>query len=481
MAMSQKEKIAKQNACLSCIKLCTHNLKGRCKPPKGRECNFAHRLSELQVPEEMYGAWSKAWEKGDVDICFSEDYEPNEASQERFKLQFVWERKHHWDRIPNWAWGRAVHLGLDLFVPAHVPKDFDWPKLQEAWDLSKVRGKSTAESVEEAQRVSERRKRLMNDWQEAKPKTDARKKAHKPKKAKVALPDAPQPKLPMRPRHLLQQALTGPAEPNQLALPSSSAQEAVMPNPVAQSWARYYSSSEDEEEPSMVVLDEEEEEEAPDLPPNMNMAVQAIVGWWHEESGASLMLMGERVTLKLCGYGELFSLKPDVTVQCGAGSWSRKHDFSRLPMHVDLSEWSTFEEHGGKIPDLNAPQDVKTARYKALCDGFQKVWILLLKSKTKTVAFFCKSGRHRSYGLMIGFLMWASLIQDMDMWANLIAEFRDPVLQARSLNPCALATAKDLSQGQVAKGYVPYATILMEFTGYLDSVRPEHAWPFKRP
>ena len=176
MAMSQKEKIAKQNACLSCIKICIHNLKGHCKPPKGRECNFAHFLSELQVPEEMYGAWSKAWAKGDVDICFSDDYEPNEESQERFRQQFVWERKHCWGRIPNWAWGRAVHLGLDLYVPAHVPKDFDWPELQKAWALSKVRGESTAESVEEAQRASERRKRLMDDWQEARPKEDARKK-----------------------------------------------------------------------------------------------------------------------------------------------------------------------------------------------------------------------------------------------------------------------------------------------------------------
>ena len=82
---------------------------------------------------------------------------------------------------------------------------------------------------------------------------------------------------------------------------------------------------------------------------------------------------------------------------------------------------------------------------------------------------------------MIAFLMWASLIHDVDLWANLIAEFRDPVLQARSLNPCELVMANDLRPGQVAKGYVPYATIRMEFARYLNSVRPEHAWPFKRP
>ena len=62
MAMSQQEKIAKQNACPRCISLFTHNLKGKVRPPKGRECNFAHVLSELQVPEEMYGDWPKTWE-----------------------------------------------------------------------------------------------------------------------------------------------------------------------------------------------------------------------------------------------------------------------------------------------------------------------------------------------------------------------------------------------------------------------------------
>ena len=77
--------------------------------------------------------------------------------------------------------------------------------------------------------------------------------------------------------------------------------------------------------------------------------------------------------------------------------------------------------------------------------------------------------------------MWASLIHDVDLWAKLIAENRDPALQARSLKPCELAMANDLRPGQVAKGYVPDATTLMEFAGYLDSARPEHAWPFKRP
>ena len=93
--------------------------------------------------------------------------------------------------------------------------------------------------------------------------------------------------------------------------------------PDLQQWANYYSSSEDEEEASVVVV-EEEDTVLLELPPNMEKTVKAIVGWAHEESGASLMLMGRRVSLKLCGHAELMSLRPDISVQCGSGSWTRK-------------------------------------------------------------------------------------------------------------------------------------------------------------
>ena len=100
--------------------------KGGCHPPKSRPCNFAHFLSERQVPEEMYGDWSKAWENGDVDICFSEDYQPNIDSLNRFKAQFEWERNHRLKGIHVWAWGHADRR-LEKSVPE--PKDFDWLRL----------------------------------------------------------------------------------------------------------------------------------------------------------------------------------------------------------------------------------------------------------------------------------------------------------------------------------------------------------------
>ena len=136
---------------------------------------------------------------------------------------------------------------------------------------------------------------------------------------------------------------------------------------------------------------------------------------------------------------------------------------------------------GGSVPNLEDPAETKIDSYKVLGERFQMVWDLLEQSNTTTLAFFCKSGRHRSYGLMIAFLMWASHIHDLDLWANLIAEIRDPVLQGKSMKACELVSAEDLRPGQKAKGYVPFAPILMEFAKYLNTVCPEHAWPFKRP
>ena len=134
--------IANERAFLSRCTLCIHNQQGSCNPPNGQPCNFAHWLRELQAPEEGSEAWWKIWAKGEVDVRFWHDYQPGPKSLERFSWQFTWERKHCIDRIPNWAWGHAVDMGLigKDDVPKHVPKDFDWPMLQEEWNRCKRAG-----------------------------------------------------------------------------------------------------------------------------------------------------------------------------------------------------------------------------------------------------------------------------------------------------------------------------------------------------
>ena len=74
---------------LSRTKLCTFNFTYSCR--HGAQCNFAHSLSALMLPEERMGNWSEAWQKGDVDMNLWPDYTPNGDALERFRRQFMWE------------------------------------------------------------------------------------------------------------------------------------------------------------------------------------------------------------------------------------------------------------------------------------------------------------------------------------------------------------------------------------------------------
>ena len=141
-----KGQVEREETYLRCIKLCEHNLQGRCNPKDGRLCNFAHWLSELRAPNEGEGDWWKTLDKGDVDIRFWAEYVPNLASQHRPRQPCFWERNHYPKGIPNWAWGHAMRLGYtdSEEIPAHVPHHFDWPLMQKVWHEQKRRGKDTA-------------------------------------------------------------------------------------------------------------------------------------------------------------------------------------------------------------------------------------------------------------------------------------------------------------------------------------------------
>ena len=166
------EQVAKENAFLSRVRLCEHNLRGRCNPPGNRQCNFAHSLSELQMPEERRGSWSQVWSRGDCDIRYWYEYHPNRESEARFRAQFMWERSINQKSIPNWAWGHAVVLNiiLDCEVPPWVPRDYEWPKLQREWYARKHSGRSTALAATPSTQPLKRQGALMKQWEEERAK-----------------------------------------------------------------------------------------------------------------------------------------------------------------------------------------------------------------------------------------------------------------------------------------------------------------------
>ena len=102
----------------------------------GDQCCVAHRLSELDVPNETSNdRWANVWHDGEVDIWFWNPKLRSADSKRRFQRAFAYGRGHSETMVPNWAWGVAVYSSIlpHESVPLHVPPDYDWPRLKEAW------------------------------------------------------------------------------------------------------------------------------------------------------------------------------------------------------------------------------------------------------------------------------------------------------------------------------------------------------------
>ena len=159
----------KEELFLSRTQLCMFNQQNRCRYGES-ECNYAHCLDALQVPEESQGNWSEAWRSGHVDINFWHNYWPSRESVSRFRTQFLWELKNQVDKIPNWAWGYALQLRIihRCQVPAHIPQDYDWTAMQQRWSWRKLHRLPTAfiSSSYNFDTLWRRQHRLRQAWQD---------------------------------------------------------------------------------------------------------------------------------------------------------------------------------------------------------------------------------------------------------------------------------------------------------------------------
>ena len=91
-------------------------------------------------------------------------------------------------------------------------------------------------------------------------------------------------------------------------------------------------------------------------------------------------------------------------------------------------------------------------------------WAVIVSS-----CLFCKAGRHRSYALLVAFLMWAGHVHDHSVWADLIAP--------RHKKVCALMWAGTLDPTRMQKGTAPFGDVLLKFADYLNSKDEPHMWP----
>ena len=148
--MNDQAKTMRERECLRNIKLCTGYLalEGHtcCRFGKPK-CIFAHKLSELSVPDDTpAGQWSKTWNLGEVDFnVWAKDWQSKDAKR-RFERAFHCEAAFHPADIPNWCWGLALHYKMieDKDIPNDlrtvIPSDYDWPVLQRAYTRSKDNG-----------------------------------------------------------------------------------------------------------------------------------------------------------------------------------------------------------------------------------------------------------------------------------------------------------------------------------------------------
>ena len=71
------------------------------------------------------------------------------------------------------------------------------------------------------------------------------------------------------------------------------------------------------------------------------------------------------------------------------------------------------------------------------------------------------------------FLMWSSHVHDPKMWEAIISPIRNAVLDKD--HPCELCRPEKLKQH--SKGQVAFNDVLSDYTAYLNSKLPLHAWP----
>ena len=91
------------------------------------------------------------------------------------------------------------------------------------------------------------------------------------------------------------------------------------------------------------------------------------------------------------------------------------------------------------------------------------------------VIFYCKAGRHRSYALLIAFLMRSSHVHVPKMWEAIISPIRNVHLDKD--HPCDLATQRELNLKQRSKGHVAFRDCLKDYAVYLNVEFTLHAWP----
>ena len=169
---------------------------------------------------------------------------------------------------------------------------------------------------------------------------------------------------------------------------------------------------------------------------------------------------------------------PCVAVNCAAGLIA---PYARLNIestcsYLDLSQYTEFQSDFGAMPWPTAPLE----EYELTCSTLQKQFshLLHLLSETQSpnhaVWFFCKAGRHRSYAMLLAFLMWAGRVHNLDFMRQIVDPLRNSQLQGG--RQVELKHWAEMPGWQQNKGWVAFGDFLPRWLHFLNREHPEHGW-----
>ena len=232
---------------------------------------------------------------------------------------------------------------------------------------------------------------------------------------------------------------------------------------------------------------------APDL---AHAAVMAILGWSEHltylkcqgATGTSLGTMearGIRFEIRLSGWEDIMRsstfVKPwsYISVRCGSGRWLSSTDLhyhETTQTFFDLDPFTKDERDGG-LMERDKAYVVQTRAWEALEQRFKTLWALIKGESQGVVWFWCKAGRHRSYALVIMFLMWLTHVHEPIYFQKKISELRDRDLT--NGRTCSLSKWNDLSPKErhnIGRYGVSFGDVLPGWAEFLNRTCYHHAW-----
>ena len=169
----------------------------------------------------------------------------------------------------------------------------------------------------------------------------------------------------------------------------------------------------------------------PPRPPTGHELMRGMLGWseapsWSTDVLGSLVLHGIWIEIALSPWktakiegGPSKMRHSFLSIQCATGRWLNPEDLSLHGFNQDIHDLSPYTQQSdhregglmhvkGKVLDPSCWESL-IKRFETLLAAIKEYSDM---RKMVKLRFWCKRGKHRSYGLLIYFLMWASHVHD---------------------------------------------------------------------